>query len=182
VCSVALALVLAGPALFGADVVMEMTPEAVSDAISAGLERPPKPYPLNSPKVWMLLETPFLRVAMAAAKAQSQNMAIDGSLITPDMTAPVLKVLAGPELLGVEPIGIKSILAQADDSTPVAPTSVTKTMDIARSARKKKIELKGVNAVFPISVLKPGVRFRLVMEKGPEHVITPDAAWFAKVR
>jgi hypothetical protein len=39
-----------------------------------------------------------------------------------------------------------------------------------------------VHAVFPLSALQPGVRFRLQMSNGRVHTLSPDAAWFESPR
>lgn len=161
-----------------AQVVTEMTPQHIDQAIAMGTGRRPAPYSLRSKNVWIEFDTPFLRVSQRAAAAP----AADRSIATPDLLAPELRIQAAPEPLGDDVPAIKQVLLERPDGTSVPPQSQTPFVDYAQSSRRKKIAIRGVRAVFPLSAFEPGVRFRFLMSKGPEHVLAPDPSWFGAPR
>lgn len=161
-----------------AQVVTEMTPRQVDQAIAMGIERKPARYSLRTKYLWMEFDTPFLRVSERAATAP----VADRSIATPDLLAPELRMLAAPEPLGDDVPGIKKVLLERPDGAAVAPKSQQAYVDYAQSARRKKIAIRGVRAVFPLAALEPGARFRFVMSDGSEHLLAPEASWFGEPR
>lgn len=161
-----------------AQVVTEMTPRQVDQAIAMGIERKPARYSLRTKYLWMEFDTPFLRVSERAATAP----VADRSIATPDLLAPELRILAAPEPLGDDVPGIKKVLLERPDGATVAPKSQEAYVDYAQSARRKKIAIRGVRAVFPLAALEPGARFRFVMSDGREQVLAPEPGWFGEPR
>ena len=161
-----------------AQVVTEMTPRQVDQAIARGIEQKPARYSLRSKYLWMEFDTPFLRVSERAATAPIA----DRSIATPDLLAPELRILAAPEPLGDNVPAIKKVVLERRDGASVAPKSQEAYVDYAQSARRKKIAIRGVRAVFPLAALQPGARFRFLMSDGKEQVLAPEASWFGEPR
>jgi len=156
----------------GAQVIVEMTPERIEQAIAAGKNRPPQ-YAIRTTRVWIEFDTPFLRVVRKAATTDDPT----SSLATPDLVAPVLRIQAAAEPLGEKIPAVKKIVAVKADGTSVPPTSHEDFTDKARISRRS-IDIKGIRAVFPLSVLEPGMRFKLSMSDGTEPTLAPDPNWF----
>ena len=161
-----------------AQVVTEMTPSRIDQAIAQGVENKPAPYALRSRSSWIEFDTPFLRVSERASSAP----VADRSIATPDLLAPELRVTAGPEPLGENIPAVKQLLIVKPDGAKVAPVSHESYVDYAQTARRKKIALRGMKAVFPISALQPGASFRLVMSDGSETSLPLEPAWFKTPR
>lgn len=162
----------------GAQVVTEMTPRRVDQAIAMGIEHKPAQYSLRTKQLWMEFNTPFLRVSERAATAP----VADRSIATPDLLALELHILAAPEPLGDDVSGIKKVLVERPDGSTVAPKSQEPYVDYAQSARRKKIAIRGVRAVFPLAALEPGARFRFLMSDGKEQLLAPEPGWFGEPR
>lgn len=167
---------LAVPA--GAQVVTEMTPQKIDQAIAAGIERKPGPYALRTKYLWMEFDTPFLRVSERAATAATA----DRSIATPDLLAPELRIVAAPEPFGDDVLAIKKVVVERADGATVAPRSQESFVDYAQSSRRKKIAIRGVRAVFPLAALEPGARFRFLMSDGKEQLLAPEPSWFKAPR
>lgn len=183
-----LLVVLSGPlappawAAGGVGVVRSMTPESVTLALGvAQAGRPPR-YQLHTPQLWVEFDTPYLRLVRKAAAACAQQQPVDESLATPDVTAPELHLSAGPEPMGDSVPEVKGIYIEGPDGTRVVARSAKKTVDYAQSVRRKKIALRGVDAIFPIEALVPGARFRVVLSQGPEQVLDMPPDWFSFTR
>lgn len=161
-----------------AQVVTEMTPEKIDAAIAAGVERAPAPYRLSATLLALDFSTPYLRVAQRAAKTPNPER----SLATPDLIAPELRIVAAPEPFGSREVVIKAAWIERSDGTRVEPRSQEATVDYAQSARRHKITLRGVRAVFPIAALEPGARFRFQMGDGQEVTLAPEPDWFKTPR
>ena len=168
--------VMATPA--GAQVVIEMTPQRVDQAIATGIERKPAAYALRTKYLWMEFDTPFLRVSERAATAPSA----DRSIATAELLAPELRIVAAAEPLGDDVLAIKKVLVERADGATVAPKSQESFVDYAQSARRKKIAIRGVRAVFPLAALEPGARFRFLMSDGKEQILAPEPGWFKAPR
>src|SRR5262245_16472602 len=161
-----------------AQVVTDMTPERIDQAIAARVDQEPQPCALRTKPLRMEVTTPYPRVLGRAATAPT----VDGSLATKDLVAPELRITAAAEPLGDKVPEVKGALVERPDGTQVKPTSQQSFLDYAQSTRRKKIAIRGVNAVFPIAVLEPGARFRFQMSDGTEQVLAPDPGWFKAVR
>jgi hypothetical protein len=159
-------------------VVTEMTPQQIDQAIALGVDQKPGPYTLRTKQFWMEFTTPFLRVSERAASAPS----VDRSLATPDLIAPELRIVAAAEPLGDKVPAVTKVVVERPDGTTVAPRSQESFVDYAQSTRRKKIEIRGVRAVFPIAVLEPGARFRFQLSDGSQQLLAPDPSWFKTPR
>ena len=161
-----------------AQVVTDMTPSRIDQAIALGVEGRPAPYSLRGRASWIEFDTPFLRVCERAASAP----VADRSVATAEVLAPELRVIAGPEPLSENVPAVKKLLIVNPDGASIAPVSHESYVDYAQTAKRKKIALKGMRAVFPITALQPGSSFRLVMSDGSELKIAPEPAWFKAPR
>lgn len=162
-----------------AQVIAEMTPERIQQAIDAGLKAKPVQYAVRTPKLWIEFDTPFLRVAKKAAASADHPTP---SLATPDVVTPIINILAAPEPLGDKVPGIKQVVAVRADGSIVAATSPQPFLDKAQSTRRKSIDIRGVRATFPIAVLEPGMKFKFTMSDGTEPTLAPDPNWFKSPR
>jgi len=179
---VLLAVVLLEAAPSQPGVVVPMTPEAVEDVIVSTDERVPGPYRLRNSHVWLQFDTPRLRLARKVAQTRAQSLPVATHLATPDVVAPELHLVAGPEVAGDSDVGIKAALIERADGTTVEPISLKYNIEKAQSRRRHGIKLKGIEAVFPAEALLPGARFRLKMEDGPDQLLAPEDAWFDEPR
>jgi hypothetical protein len=161
-----------------AQVVTEMSPVLIDAAIATGAGSRPAAYFLSAPQVSLTFTTPYLRLVQLAAKTPNA----DHSLATPDVIAPELRVAATPEPLGKKEAVVVKAWIERPDGTRVEASSSETTVDYAQSARHRKITLRGVRAVFPITALEPGSRFRFQMGDGQEVTLAPEPAWFTTLR
>jgi len=104
------------------------------------------------------------------------------SIATTDLLAPELHIVAAPEPFGDDVPAIKKVLVERADGTTVAARSQESFVDYAQSARRKKIAIRGVRAVFPLAALEPGARFRFLMSDGKEQLLAPEPGWFKAPR
>jgi hypothetical protein len=161
-----------------AQVVTEMTPARIDQAIAMGVENKPTPYALRGKASWIEFNTPFLRLCERAASAT----VADRSIATPELLAPELRVTAGPEPLGENVPSVKKLLIVTADGASITPVSHESYVDYAQTAKRKRIALKGMRAVFPITALQPGSTFRLVMSDGSVLNVAPEPGWFKAPR
>jgi len=155
-----------------------MTPTRIDQAIAMGVENRPEPYALRGRSSWIEFNTPFLRVCERAASAT----VADRSIATAELLAPELRVTAGPEPLGENVPSVKKLLIVKPDGASITPVSHESYVDYAQTARRKKIALKGMRAVFPITALQPGSSFRLVMSDGSDTLTFLDPKTFAATK
>lgn len=172
------AAVLAAAAV-SADVVSEFTPEVVEDAIAFGHGGSASGYLLPARLYTVSVVTPFRRISMAAAAAAKAGKTFDPGEVTPEMTRPEIELTVRP--LPYKPTDIRTVVAEVDGAT-VTPLAQAETVDTMRDRKRKQYVLRGVVARFPLSVLKPGVRFRLKMAAAPDDVLEVPALWLEDVR
>jgi len=158
-----------------AQVITEMTPQMIDKALASGSSQRPSPYTLRTPEVWAQFDTPFLRVSLRAADGAPPASAVTTAN---DATAPELRLSVAPEPRGSTDLAVKAVVVETPDGATVQAKSQTSFVDYAQSTKRKKIALRGLRAVFPISALTPGSRFRVVMSNGTDHVLAPDSDWF----
>jgi len=155
-------LAMAGAAApAGAQLVTEMTPEAIkaaiADAKNAGC------YTLK--KDFGCFTTPYSRVAFAAREAKKAHEPFTERQVTPEMVAPVVEILALPQasfIMGsghVGPlIGVKRIVvmpAKGTDSSQAIPPSDQLDLDQRYSNLLGSWwEAGGILARFPLAVVR----------------------------
>src|SRR6266852_2889069 len=90
-----------------AQVVHDMTPDRIREAIELGTKsKELSPYRIQEKARWSwppliaVYTTPFLRVALAANAAKRQYHAFTEADVTPEMTAPEIHVYATSKSLG----------------------------------------------------------------------------------
>jgi len=169
-------LFLCAPAAH-AQVVTEMTAEATAKAIAFGYEnanggRGFAAYRLKDVSV----STPFLRIALRAADAKSKFLALDAAAITKETAAPmaVLEVKGFHESFGT--ISFKHMVVLVGEEI-VQPTAIHETtQEWTNGLGAHVATTTGVIASFPISVLAPGNRVRVVFDNGRfgDRVLTAD--------
>jgi hypothetical protein len=156
--------------------VVELDRDVIEKAIASGRVERPKPYSFPNPLFTIAVVTPYLRVALAAAGSARADL--DPDRLPADLTRSEFDVEVRP--IPIRPTRVKRI-SVLQDAMSVAPISQRELIDKMQTSREKHIVLKGVAARFPISALKPGLRFRLEMEDGREEILTPPAGWVSQI-
>lgn len=171
-------LALAAP--LRAEVATEMTPEVLQEAVDLGMREDVGRYNASTPVVVVSFDTPFRRVAMAAAAARKRDEALDVKTVPASLTAPDVQITVQP--LPINPVRIKTVMAQVGSEPPVALSEIKPLLDKVQTGKKKHIEMRGVSGKLPLSVLRPGLKLRLLLDEGPEQVIEPKAELLSSVR
>lgn len=178
--TMALAMLLAMPSGSDAQVVREITPRAIAQAIAYGTkEKNVELYEIKTrsgfawdkDKVrWGLYSTPFLRVAMAANRAKKQYKPFAAQDVTSEMVAPELHVyataaaLGGMQVANVEAV-VVSAAGERDRSKVVHPTGLTELPEEFQNIFGAKIVGKSVLAVFPLDVLSEQNEIHIVFDR-----------------
>jgi hypothetical protein len=185
------------PAVGGAQVVTEMTPERIREAIALGQRESPNLYELKGPRrswsgrmvrgrVYGYFDTPFLRVAMIAAHARKlgdpqipENLAGLEGLINPivvliihpakppTMYAPVVKVHRAV----FECAGRRIEPLSIEESTKVYTIVGGVTRDVT-----------GIETVFPLEVLAAPCKVLVATDQEKQSELYTDERLLAKIR
>lgn len=160
-------------------------PSWVDEAIKLGQTKNVEPYPIKFLMVRMgSFTTPYLRVAMAAAKAHKMLLKpFDTSMVTDEMLEDVLVVMAFPVMgkkmndphESVTHIVIKK-KGSKDPKDVVQPLSEEPYGESASNLYGAKIEEQGIVAKFPLATLQEGSAFCFIYDrgKGRDLAITKD--------
>lgn len=169
--AVPLLLVLAAP--LRAQVVTEMTPERIAEAIALGSQSKKLEYPrVKGGPAWCALVTPFGRVARAAFEAKRAYKTFAPANITPEMLAPNVDVVCPSQCVVVactHRLGVASVRAIVitgkSGASPEQPISSEPMPEVYRNAFGSADEASGLLATFPVSALKPGRELRVVFDR-----------------
>ena len=174
---VGLAAVLAAPA--SAQIVTQMTPEAISEAIAFGTSQKEAPYYeirkqgfVGSVYKPMLgsFTTPFLRVALAAYEAKKQYKAFSESDVSREMVAPEVHVYGMSQADGARVANVQAIVftpnGRHDPASAIRPTSTSEVPVQYRNLLGMTAEGKNLMAVFPLEVLRDGNEVHIIFDAG----------------
>ncbi len=158
-----------------AQVVTEMTPERIKEAIAAG--QATKDEVVHSLKtkgiVIGVFSTPFSRVAQASRMAKTLYKPFTEADVTPEMTAPQLEVFASAvSVRSPLPPGVGNVQAVLimpkgvkDAAQAIQPTKTSDVPEEYRNMMGAVLEGKSILAVFPLDVLKPGREVVVVYDR-----------------
>ena len=166
----ALCLVSAASA---AQVITEMTPERVAEAIAAGTQAKTLEYPrLKGGPAECVLVTPFSRVAQAAFEAKRAYKTFSLSDATPDMLAPTVDVVCPSRCVTpgcTRSFGIGTVQAvvitDKGGTSPQQPIASKPMPETYQNAFGAKDQASGILATFPISALQPGRELHVVFDR-----------------
>lgn len=119
----------------------------------------------------LVIDTPFSRVCLAAAEAARERRPFSSDQVTPEMVAPVLHVYQPGFLVGGTPVSYKHMVVargEGEQAELVEPFSIEPTTESWQAAPGTTIQTHGVRAVFPLSVLTEGYEFRLIRDNGAQ--------------
>ena len=156
-----------------AQVVTEMTPERVAEAIAAGSQAKKLEYPrLKGGPAECALVTPFSRVAKAAFEAKRAYKTFTPSDATPDMLAPTVDVVCPSRCVApgcTRSFGIGTVQAvvitDKGGASPQQPIASKPMPDVYQNAFGATDEASGLLATFPIEALRPGREIHVVFDR-----------------
>jgi hypothetical protein len=169
--SVLILLVAATP--LRAQVVTEMTPERVAEAIAFGSQAKRMEYPrVKGGRAECALVTPFLRVARAAFDAKRTYKTFAPADATPDMLAANVDVVC-PSQCVVEAcnrsFGVATVQAvvitEKGGASPQQPISSQPMPEIYQNAFGVTDQASGLLATFPAAALQPERELHVVFDK-----------------
>jgi hypothetical protein len=161
-----------------AQIVRDMTPDRIREAISFGTKtKELSPYRIQEKARWSwppliaLYTTPFLRVALAANTAKKQYRTFTEANVTPEMIAPEIHVYATSKSSGVTAIAnVTTIVLLPHDSKnsqqAVHPVRMTAASEQYKNLFGFTGEGQGVLAVFPLEVWTGDKDLHVVFDTG----------------
>lgn len=158
-----------------AQVVTEMTPELVQEAITKGGAGV---YKIQERTIWGdgpalgFFTTPYSRVALAAALARKHRTSFTTADVTPDMLRPELHVYAASQAIygnrnriaHVEAVVVRPYQSK-DASASVQPMRTEDVTAEQWPVMGAAAKGRNVMAVFPLSVLNEGNEIRVVFDR-----------------
>lgn len=147
-----------------AQVIQEMTPERIREAIALGMSgKDVRPYRIQEKARWSwppligFYTTPFLRVALAANAAKKRYQPFTEADVTPDMIAPEVQVYAPSHDLGGAVIAnvVAVVLLPRDSrdaSRAIQPTRIQDVTEQYKNLFGYTGEGGGKVASFPLAV------------------------------
>jgi hypothetical protein len=175
----AFALTLA-PSAAVAQIVVEMTPAKIKEAIAWGesVKRVELPelisgsgFAWKSQKaVWGTYSTPFMRVAAAANAAKKKYKAFSEADVTPDMIAPELHVMGYAVSLGkLNVANVENVVItkkkDKDRSRAIQPTRTEPLSEEYQNLYGAKTEGRSLLAVFPLDVAVDGNEVHIIYDR-----------------
>ncbi|HXB55597.1 MAG TPA: hypothetical protein VN461_12480 [Vicinamibacteria bacterium] len=174
---VVVAALSAAPA--GAQIVTEMTPATIAEAIAAGqADKKAGMHFLKTKGIVVgFFTTPFSRVASAAQHAKALYKPFSEADVTPDMTVPQLEVFAGSVAVSSPlPPGVGNVEAvlimpkgAKDVSMAIHPAKTSEVSEEYKNLMGASLNGKSINAVFPLDVLKPGREIVVIYDRIVGH-------------
>jgi hypothetical protein len=168
-------------AVFGsaqAQVIREMTPDRIREAIKLGTStKDLRPYRIQEKAGWSwppliaVYTTPFLRVALAANAAKKQYRAFTEANVTPEMIAPEIQIYASSQSLGGTAIAnVQTIVVlphnSKNSSRAIQPTRMNEASEEYRNLFGFSGEGKGILAIFPLDVWTQDNEVHVVFDTG----------------
>jgi hypothetical protein len=161
-----------------AQIVREMTPERVREAITFGTKtKELSPYRIQEkarfswPPLLAVYTTPFLRVALAANAAKKQYRTFTEADVTPDMLAPEIQVFATSKSIGGTGIANVVTVVLLPHNAKNPPQAIQPTRTITAPEAYKNLfgftgEGQGLIAVFPLDVWTEDKDVHIVFDAG----------------
>ncbi len=162
-----------------AQVVTEMTPERVREAIALGNSQKEAPYyeirksgsfgSTYKPRLGSFT-TPFLRVAQAAYEAKKQYRPFTEADVSKEMLSAELHVYGMAQAEGARIANVQTIVitpkGQRDPASANRPVSTAEVPVQYRNLTGMTAEGKNLMAVFPLGVLREGYEVHIVYDSG----------------
>ena len=196
---IVLVLVALAAAGARADVVRGMSAERIREAIAWGETAPEgalEQYDLHHERSFVVnFDTPFLRVAQLARAMKTQNGSLEGTDLSPKVTAEALNLYVharyepGPsgedsspevEYVTISRPGASDALAQV--VMPLAFQSYVRRVPTPADYDGPTRLARSVKAVFPLSALSPDAQVKIRFHGGATQVLKLDPALLARVR
>jgi hypothetical protein len=169
-----MAFLVTAPVSAGAQIVMEMTPDRIREAIAAGgdscygLTRGRKNQAMS---VFIgCYSTPYSRVAGAAKKAKAAYRPFTEADVTPEMIAPEVWIAARPQQPRHHP-GMVDVVAvvvapakSTDTGAAIQPVRSIEDTATYQNMMGATFQGKGMMAVFPLSILSEENEVRVVYD------------------
>jgi hypothetical protein len=166
-------MLLLAAAPLRAQVVTEMTPERIAEAIAFGSQAKKLEYPrVRGGRAECALVTPFMRVARAAFDAKRTYKTFALADATPDMLAPNVDVVCPSQCVveacsrsfGVATVQAVVITGKGSVS-PQQPISSKPMPEVYQSAFGATDQASGLLATFPAAALQSGRELHVVFDK-----------------
>ena len=162
--TVAIAVLVSSPAT--AEIITDMTPEKINEAIEQGKKGKFKfkEYGLRKKSGWSwdtlhlgYFTTPYARVAMAAQAAEEMYEDFTEADVTDEMPAPELHVYGISRVLNGQTVSARTIVIMPhkskDRSEAIRPISIDVIQDSYQNLYGADFEATSLKAVFPLSLL-----------------------------
>jgi len=174
---VSYAIVLVALGTAHAQIVREMSPDRIREAISFGSNsKDLRPYRIQEKARWSwppligFYTTPFLRVALAANAAKRHYKQFGEADVTPDMLAPEIQVYAPSQALeGAEIANVETVVLMPSKSKDRSLAVQPKTVSDATEAYKNLYGFSGAGqgklAVFTIDVWQESNEVHVVFDR-----------------
>lgn len=167
----AICVVCAAPS--SAQVVTEMTPGRIAEAIAEGQRKKAKPYDAGDCQ----FTTPYLRVVMASAAAKANYKPFTSTDVTPDMIAAELEVYIptdqGSPRRGYGLFSPTNVVIMPKDgqdvSTAIQPLTTAPLTERYQNTFGASVDAQAVFARFPLSALADGREIRVRYDDGGER-------------
>lgn len=161
-----------------AQIVTEMTPERIRDAIAFGESGKAKPYQVGSLAVPANFTTPFLRVALAAASAKEKYKKLTEEEVNDNLVLPgVLRLYATaipPSKYG-SATSVRTVVimppGEKDRDKAIHPDTAEPVARQWSNRLGATDEAEALWASFPLSVLRDGAELRIVYSNGNERKV-----------
>ena len=174
---VGLVALLAAPA--SAQIVTEMTPEKIREAIAFGTAQKEAPYyeirkpgfvgSVYKPRLGSFT-TPFLRVALAAYEAKKLYKTFTETDVSREMVAPEVHVYGMSQADGARIANVQAIVitpkGRRDPASSIRPASTAEVPVQYRNLMGMTAQGKSLMAVFPLSDFREGNEVHIIFDSG----------------
>jgi hypothetical protein len=164
-------LLLATASQAPAQVVHEMTPELIRQAIAEGARtKNIEPYKVKKLMgTWATYTTPYRRVMLAAQDAKKKYKTFTEADVTPEMVAPELHVYAPAWAHEKDVYSVAAIvITKKGSKEAIQPTKSEPTEEEFSNTFGKEVKARGMRASFPLSVVNASNEIRIVFDGIPE--------------
>lgn len=166
-------LLLGSVTVVWAQVITEMTPAHVAQAIAEGQKTKAKPYKAGDCQ----FTTPYLRVVLASAAAKANYKPFTAADVTAEMIAPVLEVYIptdhGSPRRGYGLFSPTNVVIMPKDSqdaaTAIQPVITTPVAERFQNLYGASVDTQAVLARFPLSALADRRELRVRYNDGGER-------------
>jgi hypothetical protein len=162
-----------------AQILTEMTPERIAEAIAFGTAQKERPvYEIRQRGLMGSMykptlgyfSTPFLRVAQGAYSAKKNYQPFTAADVTPDMVAPEVRVYGMAQARGALVSNVQTVVLTPKGArgpeAAIRPASITEIPVEFKNAMGMQAQGKSLMAAFPIDAFRDGYEVHLVYDAG----------------